>query len=73
MRIKKIPEGQQIISFSNRYDRDCILHLDRKPFLVIPANSFKIIEAKYFLVGHTLKEFPAMQLYSNLRIEVDYR
>ncbi len=72
MRLKKIPSGVKCIKFTNFFPVNCILHLDRKPFLLIDANSFKIIQAEYFMVGVPMKEFPAMQLYSNLKISVEF-
>lgn len=72
MRLKKIPRGQTTILFCNPWPIDCVLHLNKKPFLFIGRNSFMGIEARNFIVGVPLKEFPEMQLYSNLKIEIYY-
>lgn len=70
MRLKKIPAGKKTITFINNSDDDCVLFLNKSPFLFIRAKCFHIIEAAAFIAGNPRKHFPEMQLYAKRKIEI---
>lgn len=69
MRLKRIPKGKIVIRLTNRHNKDCLVHFNKKPFSFIPAKSFGLFNARDF--GYE-EHFPEMQLYSNLKIEIKY-
>lgn len=73
MRLRKIPEGQKIIRFINPWAIPGVIYFNKFPFLAIAAKSSRIIEAHHFVVAFSSDRFPAMQFYSNLKIEIEYR
>lgn len=70
MRLKKFPKGTKIVCFQNNGREDCMISWNRKPFLIIAAGYYKVIEASSFYVGYPLEHFDEMQLYANKKIEV---
>ncbi len=73
MRLKTIPKGTKIIKFTNPTNKICALYWNKKPFLRIAEDSFIIIKSRIFFCGIPLKEFPEFILYSNVKIEMDYK
>jgi hypothetical protein len=71
MRLKKIPKGTKIINFTNPWPTECRVSLNKKAFVFVHANSFAIVEVSSFFNDIRLNEFPDMQLYSNLKIEME--
>ena len=70
MRLKKIALGAKIIRFHNFNTEQAIIFWNKIPFTVVPPQSFLIGEANSFFVECPLNEFPEMQLYCKVKVEI---
>ena len=70
MRLKKIPKGTKMIKFTNPYKINAIIYVKKSIWHLVGANEYTIMRADNFFGDGRV--YPEMQLYSNLKIQVEY-
>lgn len=70
MRLKKIPYGSIRIKFTNPWTEIAHIYRNKNLWLIIPPNEYLLIRADNFSGNGLI--YPEMQLYSNLKIGVEY-
>ncbi len=70
MRLKKIPKGTKIIIFTNPWDIPARVFYKKQLKYLIDGLSFCVARADNFSGSGVV--YPELQLYSNLKIKVEY-
>jgi len=72
VKLQKIPKGVLAVRIANYSDKDAKIFLNKKIFELIKSRQFIIWNLDIFCQLPPLKEFPQWQLYSNVKLNMEF-
>lgn len=78
MRLKDIPKGTKVVFFKNEGKKDAFLTFKytdgrKEVRIFVRAESFKIIEARTYLVSFPMEQFPHIRIWGSQYVDVEVR